>query len=71
MKVTSPIGDYDYRVERIALRNGQLEVAGRLGQWETTMVIERSDFADLLAKPVAALALACGLWAVTRWLRRV
>jgi hypothetical protein len=71
VKVTSPIGDYDYRVERIALRNGQLEVAGRLGEWETTMVIERSDFRNLLGKAVAVLGLASGLWAVTRWLRRV
>ena len=71
MKITSPIGEYDYRVEGVAFRHGRLEVAGRLGQWETTTILERSDLLGLLARVAPLLALACGIGLVTRRLRRV
>jgi hypothetical protein len=71
VKITSPIGDYDYRVERVALRGGQIEVDGRLGEWETTMVLERSDLLGMLRKVALALMLGFGLFAVTRRRRRV
>lgn len=66
MKVRSPLGDYDYRVERVGVRDGQLEVAGRLGQWETTMVVERSDLVGLARRGVPVLALFCAIALVTR-----
>jgi hypothetical protein len=71
VRVISPIGAYDYRVERITFRDGQLEVAGRLGQWETTMVLDRSDLRNLLGKAAPVMILGGGLWVVTRWLTRV
>ena len=63
MKVQTPLGDYDYRVERVALRDGRLEVDGRLGEWETTMVVERSDLLDLARRfgPVLGLLSAAAL----------
>ena len=71
MKIRSPLGDYDYRVERVAVRNGQLEVTGRLGQWETTMVVERSDLAELGRRAAPALVLLGTVALVTRRRRRV
>jgi hypothetical protein len=71
VKITSPIGQYDYHVERVALRGGQIEVTGRLGQWETTTVVERSDLTALLRRAAPAVAVACGLLFVTRRLKRV
>jgi hypothetical protein len=71
VKVISPLGEYDYRVERVGLRAGRLEVAGRLGQWETTMVVEPADLRALAGKAGPALTVFIGLWVVTRRLRRV
>jgi hypothetical protein len=59
MRIKSPVGEYDYEVTALRLRRDGLEVDGRLGQWETTMVVEPKDLAPL-AKGlgvVAALAL--------------
>jgi hypothetical protein len=71
VKINSPIGEYDYRVERISVRDGRLEVLGRLGEWETTTILEPSDLLPLLRKVAWPLVLAGGLFAVTRRLRRV
>jgi hypothetical protein len=71
VKIRSPLGDYDYRVERVAVRDGQLEVAGRLGEWQTTMVVERADLLALLARVSPVAAAACAIWLVTRRLKRV
>lgn len=71
MKVATPLGDYDYRIERIAVRGGQLEVAGRLGEWETTMVVERSDLARAGKRVAPALVLFGTLALVTRRHKRV
>ena len=71
MKINSPIGEYDYRVERVSFREGRLEVLGRLGEWETTTVLEPSDLLLLLRKVAVPLVLAGGFFAVTRRLRRV
>jgi hypothetical protein len=71
VKIVSPIGEYDYRVDRIAFRRGQLEVAGHLGQWETTTVLEASDLRALGARALPALALVWALCVVTRRRRRV
>jgi hypothetical protein len=71
VRVSSPIGDYDYRVERAALRGGRLEVHGRLGEWQTTTIIEPSDLLVLLRRTALPLMSVAALLAVTRWLRRV
>ena len=71
MKISSPIGEYDYRVERVAFREGRIEVLGRLGEWETTTILEPSDFRGLRRKTAFLAAFATGLFAVTRGLRRV
>lgn len=71
MKIRSPLGDYDYRVERVAVRDGQLEVTGRLGQWETTMVVERADLAELARRAVPAVAAVCAIALVSRRRKRV
>lgn len=51
MRVKSPVGEYDYRVTAVRLSSAGLEIDGGLGQWETTMVVERKE----LAKAVAVL----------------
>jgi hypothetical protein len=57
VKVSSPIGDYDYKVKRVGFRNGRVEVVGSLGQWDTTMAIEPSDWLVLARRAAPALAL--------------
>jgi hypothetical protein len=71
MKVTSPVGDYDYEVRSVALRrDGHIVVAGNLGVWETTMEVEPSDWLRLarrLRRPAAVIA---GVAAAGAMLRR-
>jgi hypothetical protein len=68
VKISSPIGEYDYRVERVAFRGGHLEVLGRLGEWQTTTILDASDLAALIRKARVPAALAAALLAVT-WRR--
>ncbi len=71
MKVSSPVGDYDYEVRSVALRrDGHIVVAGNLGVWETTMEVEPSDWVELarrLRRPALAIA---GVAATAGLLRR-
>jgi hypothetical protein len=71
VKVATPLGDYDYRIERVALRDGGLEVKGRMGEWETTMLVERSDLLEAAKRVVPALVLIGAIAVVTRRRRRV
>jgi hypothetical protein len=71
VKINSPVGEYEYHLERVAFRDGRLEVLGRLGQWHTTTIFEAADLSNLLRKSAFPLMLAGGLWAVTRRVRRV
>ena len=71
MRISSPVGEYDYRLERVTFRDGRLEVLGRLGEWETTTVLDGSDLRNLLRKVAFPLALGGGLLLVTKRLRRV
>ena len=71
MKISSPVGEYEYQVERVAFRAGRIEVLGRLGQWETTTILDGSDLRRLLRKAVVPLMFGAGLVAVTRGLKRV
>jgi hypothetical protein len=71
VKISSPIGEYDYRVERVTLRDRRVEVLGRLGEWQTTTILEPRDLIALVRKTALPLLLAGALFAVTRRLRRV
>jgi hypothetical protein len=71
VKVATPLGDYDYRIERVALRDGGLEVKGRMGEWETTMLVERSDLLEAAKRVGPALVLIGAIAVVTRRRRRV
>jgi hypothetical protein len=71
LKIISPIGEYEFHVDRVSLRDGQVEVAGRLGEWETTTVIERSDLVALAARAAPAIAAGFALCLVARRLKRV
>lgn len=71
MKVTTPLGDYDYRIERVALRDRHLEVKGRMGEWETTMVLDGSDLVEAGKRVGPVLALIGAIAVVTRRRRRV
>jgi hypothetical protein len=71
MKVSSPIGEYDYEVKHVGFHRGRIEVVGSLGQWETTMAIEPSDwlvFARRAAPAIAVIgALGLTLRASRKW----
>ena len=71
VKISSPVGEYEYRVEGVRLRDGRLEVLGRLGQWETTTIFEHSDLRKLVRKTLVPLILVIGLATVTRRQKRV
>jgi hypothetical protein len=69
MKVTSPVGEYEYRVQSVRLDRGRIVVAGNLGVWDTTMQIEPGDWLRLarrLAPPAAAVAAAALALRATR-----
>ena len=71
MKIVSPIGEYDYRVDGVTFRGGNLEVVGHLGQWETDTVLEASDLRALAVRALPPVALLFALCVVTRRLKRV
>jgi hypothetical protein len=71
VKVATPLGDYDYRIERVALRDGGLEVKGRMGEWETTMTVERSDLVEAGKRVGPGLVLIGAIALVTCRRRRV
>ena len=73
MKVTSPVGDYEYEIKSVRLEGGSLVVEGNLGVWETTMSIEPADWIRLArraSKPLAVLAGTAAAVAAARRIRR-
>jgi hypothetical protein len=56
MRINSPVGEYEYRVTGVKFDRGRVEVAGSLGQWDTTMVIEPSDWLTLGRRVAPVLA---------------
>lgn len=56
MKVSSPVGDYEYLVKRVRLERGSVVIDGSLGVWETTMSIEPADWAALARRASTPLA---------------
>jgi hypothetical protein len=71
VKISSPVGEYEYRVERVRFRNRHLEIQGSLGQWQTTTILDGGDLRKLLRKTVFPLMLVTGLVVVTRRRKRV
>jgi hypothetical protein len=71
VKISSPVGEYEYHVERVRLRDRRLEVVGSLGQWETTTIFDGGDLRKLLRKLMFPLMLVTGLVAVTSRRKRV
>jgi hypothetical protein len=69
VRVTSPVGEYDYTVNGVRFDRGRIVVAGNLGVWETTMVVEPSDWLMLArkaARPTAAVGVAALVAAALR-----
>lgn len=66
MRVQSPLGEFEYRVTGVRVDRGRIEVAGSLGQWETTMVIEPSDWLEWGRRAAPAVAALAGLLAARR-----
>jgi hypothetical protein len=66
MKINSPVGEYEYRVTGVKLEGGRVEVAGSLGQWETTVVIEPSDWLALGRRVAPVLAGVAAIAALKR-----
>jgi hypothetical protein len=71
VKIVSPVGEFEYRVEGVRLHDRRLEVQGSLGQWETTTIFDAGDLRRLLRKAVFPLLVATGLVAVTHRRNRV
>jgi hypothetical protein len=71
VKVTSPVGDYEYEVKSVRLQGGSLVVEGNLGVWETTMSIEPADWARLARHSAKPLAVAAGGVAAVAAARRI
>jgi hypothetical protein len=68
MRIISPVGEYEYRVRGVRLERGRIEVAGSLGQWNTTTVIEPSDWLRLGRRAAPALAGLAALAVIRRLL---
>jgi hypothetical protein len=66
MRINSPVGEYEYRVTGAKLDHGRIEVAGALGQWETTVVIEPPDWLALGRRVAPWLAGLAALAALKR-----
>jgi hypothetical protein len=70
MRINSPVGEYEYRVTGARFDHGRVEIAGSLGQWETTVVIEPSDWLALGRRVAPVLGAAAGVLAAVRLARR-
>jgi hypothetical protein len=66
MRIQSPVGEFEYRVTGVRFDRGRIEVAGSLGQWETTMVIEPSDWLAWGRRAAPLAAALAGLVAARR-----
>jgi hypothetical protein len=70
MRVHTPVGEYEFRVTGMRFERGRIEVAGSLGQWETTTVIEPSDWLRLGRRAAPAVAALAALAVARRLVRR-
>jgi hypothetical protein len=59
MKVSSPVGDFPFKPERIEFKGGRLVVVGSMGAWPARVEIGLEDIAQLVRlSPPAVLATA-------------
>jgi hypothetical protein len=61
MIVTSPVGDFPYRLEGLGLERGRLVLHGRMGAWPARVELmpgDALDFARLARVPLALAGLA-------------
>ena len=73
MNVSSPVGDFPYRPERLALERGRLVVHGRMGAWPARVEVGPRDaleLARLARTPLALAGVAVALLAVRSRRRR-
>ncbi len=61
MKVTSPVGDFPYTVERLAWRDGTFVVDGRMGTWPARVEIAPRDLGHIARLARAPIMAAGGL----------
>ena len=69
MNVSSPVGDFPYRPERLSLERGRLVVHGRMGAWPARVEIAPGDaleLARLARTPLALAGLAVAVLAARR-----
>jgi len=58
MRVSSPIGELPFEPQRLALKDGGVEISGVMGAWPAHVRIDATDLPALartVAKPAAAL----------------
>ena len=73
MIVTSPVGDFPYHPERLALERGRLVLHGRMGAWPASVELGPRDaleLARLARTPLALGVLTAALLAAHRRRRR-
>ena len=69
MNVSSPVGDFPYRPERLTLERGRLILHGRMGAWPARVELVPRDALELARLVRTPLALA-GLGVVLLAARR-
>jgi hypothetical protein len=70
VKVTSPVGEYEFLIKDVRFEHGSLVVDGSLGVWETTMSIEPADWLALARRVSTPLAVLAGGAAALAAVRR-
>jgi hypothetical protein len=73
LKVASPVGDFPFTLERIAVEGRALVIHGRMGAWPSRIDVVPSDLpqvAKAAAPLLAPAALAVGVVALRRRRRR-
>jgi hypothetical protein len=70
VKVTSPVGEYEYLVKGVRREGASVVIDGGLCVWETTMTIEPADWAALARRAAAPLAVIGASFAAAAAVRR-
>ena len=51
MKVSSPVGEFPFHVERLRIQGGRLRIEGAMGAWPSHVEVGPSDVLDLVRLP--------------------
>lgn len=73
MKVSSPIGDLPFRLDRIRPSRDGVELTGRMGAWPAHVTVQARDALDMARAAAPLLAPLTALTALVvarRWRRR-